>query len=261
MVAEAVDGFYRRAGGAPIPPIGYPLGSGVYAGRAEVTVHAGRSASAPQWWTVRLLPQRGPFADAPAASAPSAQVTGDTWARVVCGAQGDYGSMVCTWPLTRTCELVVYSSSVAVTALWRTGFLVSSPTAPGPYLTCQVVAGAATAPSGATWGYDVFVPAGEDVTRVPLPPGARRYRLSPFAPSALAATSVVRLTQTNESLPALPGLLVCADPPLRWAADIVAAEAPVDDGATHLTLDAAGVPTPTDRAFRLLVDIAPRVRL
>ena len=230
------DGVYRRVAGTPIGAV-YP--AGVLAGRTDVVVHPGRSAPEPQWWTVRLLPSRPPCAGGLASPLPTDVISADVWARVECGIQGSQGSLLCTWPRALTAVLCVYGSSVSVLASLSADELTAGIGLSGPDLTAQIIEGQATATTGVRWTITGGPVVGEDLWLVPIPPGARAYRITPRA--VAAATSIVAIQQLDWSQP--PGAIYTrqVDPSLVWSTAPQAVAARICDAATHLQVDASGI--------------------
>lgn len=236
VVKDFIDGTYRRQ---PREPVGAVYTAGFYSGRYPVPVHPGRRRDAPQWWTVRLLPVRGPLCDGGSSSTPLDTVSGDPWVLIECGIQGTSGSWLATWPQAHIATINVFSSSVQVTALLLAQEVIDRIASRGPNLTAQIIDGQCYAPSGLRWTVTGSPPAGDDQWLVPIPPGARAYRLSTRSTSA--AVSTISLRQFDFSTPTVGSINRQTDGDLSWSLSPGLIAHRVCDAATHLLVDTSGV--------------------
>jgi hypothetical protein len=249
---DYVDGTYRRQ---PFDPVGPVYAAGAYVGRYPVPVHAGRRSAAPRWWTVRLLPARGPLCDGGSAAVPSDTVSGDPWALIECGVQGTSGSWLASWPQAHVASVNVYSSSVQISALLSAAEIAARIGSRGPFLTAQIIEGQSAAPTGLRWTITGGPVPGEDLWYVPVPPGARAYRIA-NRPTDLAL-SVVQLSQLDWSTPSVGTITRQADPPLVFSTRVVAVANRVCDSATHVLVDTSGIaPVLAPGEFDITFDIA-----
>lgn len=233
--------------------MGAVYAAGVFVGRYQVAVHPGVQAERAQWWTVRLLPARTPFAGAESGPDPTDVVSGNPWARIVCGVQGSYGDIVVTWPQAHIATFNVFAPSVSVVGLLSQAEIQASLSARGPDLTAQVIPGQCEAPTGGRWTITGGPDVGDDEWVVAIPPGARAYRISPRSVSEVVST--VRLSQFDRSVPAASHVRQ-VDPPLRWSADVVAVASRICDAATHIIVETVGVdPLAAPGVYDLTFDV------
>ena len=254
FVNDFIDGTFRRQ---PLEPVGPVYAAGVYAGRYPVAVHSGRRRKQPQWWTVRLLPVRGPLCDGGSSAAPLDTVSGDPWALIECGVQGTSGSWLGTWPQAHIATLSVFSSSVQISALLSAQEVTARLSSRGPNLTAQIIDGQCAAPSGLRWTITGGPAAGDDQWLVPIPPGARAYRIAPRSIDPLLASRVY-LTQLDYSTPSVGSITRQVDFPLIWQANPQLVAHRICDSATHVLVDTANVsaaiaPGEYDVTFDILV--------
>jgi len=246
------DGIYRRLANTPVGPtyiVGY------YAGRYDVSVHAGRTAAAPQWWTVRLLPLRGPLADAGSSPLPPNVVSGDAWVRIECGVQGTAGTLLATWPTTHIASVNVYSSSVSVIGMLDAAEVQARLSSEGPRLTAQILDGASAAPTGLRWNVNGGPTPGNDTWDVPIPPGARAYRIAPRSVGGLNP-STIELSQLDWGTPSVGNIVRQVDPSLVYHLVPVAAAHRICDSATHISVGTASIdPALAPGEFDICFDI------
>ena len=228
------DGIYRRK---PNEAVGATYDRGYYVGRYDVTVHAGRRSDRPQWWTVRLLPQRGPLADSGPSPLPPDVVSGDAWARIICGVQGEYGTLLASWPMAHIATVNVYSHSVAVLGMLSASEVTARLASRGPDLTAQILDGRDPSPTGLRWCITGGPEEGNDTWLVPIPPGARSVRVSNRVVSAFAST--INLVQLDYSTPSTGFIVRQQDPPLSFSTEPRAVVHRICDSATHVAVDVA----------------------
>lgn len=252
-ITSKVDGTYRRRAG---DPIGATYDAGVYVGRYDVTVHPGVSAPEAQWWTVRLLPVRGPLCDGGSSAFPLDTVSGDPWVRIECGVQGSYGTYLATWPQAHIATVNVYSTSVAVVGMLSSSEVLARLGSRGPDLTCQIIPGQCAGPTGLRWTLTGGPAAGDDQWYVPIPPGARAYRIAPRSIDPLSL-SKVRLAQLDWSTPSVGVVVRQVDSSLVWQDEPRVVAHRVCDAATHVLFDTSGVsPAIAPGEYDVTFDIA-----